>query len=377
MEKNRIDIKYINLENLSAESNKTISQRTREVSKAREIIQKQLPLLVERLNIEIGKIAFDKRKIGVDCKLDVSKIKLYQFRDGAYRTIRDLLRQNEFIEVTTPYIVGVSTDPPRVDKGGMMEVSWEGGMRAFLRQSNQLYKQMIVASGLPRVYEIGPFWRAEASQSYRHLQESIGLDIEMSNPADLSEIYKTAYTIILAVNKYCIATYGTKDQNLVLPEPDKVPVITYAEAVELLTSKGFYIPFGEDIGLMGEARLGQIIKKERSSDVVIINDYPDTIKKFYTKKNQHGTTETFDIILAGWELVSGAIRETNRSEIEKSMVLSGIDPKDYSFYLSIIDGAVSHGGFCLGIDRLVAKLLDMEMISEAVVFPRTYNSLIP
>ena len=81
--------------------------------------------------------------------------------------------------------------------------------------------------------------------------------------------------------------------------------------------------------------------------------------------------------MAGWELASGAIRETDRSSIEKSMRLSGIDPGDYSFYLSIVDGSESHGGFGLGIDRLFAKLLDLEMVSDAVVFPRTFKNLIP
>ena len=156
-----------------------------------------------------------------------------------------------------------------------------------------------------------------------------------------------------------------------------MPIITYAEAVNILNSKGCYITFGEDLGLIGEAKLGQIIKKEHNSDAFIVKDYPDSIKKFYTKKTKGGTTETFDIIISGWELVSGAIRETNRSVIENSMRLSGIDTTDYNFYLSIVDGSVSHGGFCLGIDRLIAKLLDLEMVSDAVVFPRTFKNLIP
>lgn len=170
---------------------------------------------------------------------------------------------------------------------------------------------------------------------------------------------------------------GIKNKNFILPEWELVPVLTYTEAVNILNSKGYYITFGEDLGLIGEAKLGQIIKKEHNSDAFVVKDYPDTIKKFYTKKKEGGTTETFDIIVSGWEFVSGAIRENDRSVIEKSMRLSSIDTTDYNFYLSIIDGSVPHGGFCLGIDRLIAKLLDLEMVSDAVVFPRTFKTLIP
>jgi aspartyl/asparaginyl-tRNA synthetase len=236
---------------------------------------------------------------------------------------------------------------------------------------------MVVVSGLSKIYEIGPFWRAETIQSYRHLQESISLDVEFSQPKNLEEIYMLAYSIILDVKKYVWKNYKIKNKNLILPEVNSVPVITYTEAINMLNSKGYTISLGEDLGLIGEANLGQIIKRERGSDVFIVRDYPDTIKKFYTKKKESGLTETFDIILAGWELVSGAIRETDRAIIEKSMHLSGIDANNYSFYLSIIDGSISHGGFGLGVDRLIAKLLDLEMVSDAVVFPRTFKNLIP
>lgn len=100
-------------------------------------------------------------------------------------------------------------------------------------------------------------------------------------------------------------------------------------------------------------------------------------EKFYTKNKQGGLTETFDIILDGWELVSGAIRQTDGDKIKRSMLLSGINANDYDFYISIIDGSIEHGGFCMGFDRLIAKILGKEMIADAVPFPGTYNKLIP
>jgi len=101
------------------------------------------------------------------------------------------------------------------------------------------------------------------------------------------------------------------------------------------------------------------------------------VKKFYTYQNDDGTTETFDLILGGWELASGAIRETRTSEIRRRMAMSGIDPSRYEFYLSLLDGAPRHGGFGMGFDRLIAKLIGVDRIGDAVAFPRTFDQLIP
>ncbi len=371
------EVRIINIEDISLEANNNIDKRKSEINKSREIINKYVFTAVDSLKKEIGKITFNKQKKEIACKLDDEKLKIFGIRNTGYKSIRSFLDKMGFIEVTTPYIVGISTDPPKVDKGGAINVSWQDGSQAFLRQSNQIYKQMIVVSGLKKIYEIGPFWRAETSQSYRHLQESIGLDVEFSQPKNLDEVYKLAYSMILDARKRIEHSHQIKNKNLILPDIDLVPVMTYKEAVGILNSRGHNIALGEDLGLIGEAKLGQIIKRERNSDVFVVRNYPDTIKKFYTKKIDDGLTETFDIIMAGWELASGAIRETDRSSIEKSMRLSGIDPGDYSFYLSIVDGSESHGGFGLGIDRLFAKLLDLEMVSDAVVFPRTFKNLIP
>lgn len=374
---NETVVEAITIKDLSIEANKNLDKRTSEISKARDIVNKYCAVAIKSLNKEINKILLDTQTTEINCKLDSTKLNLFNIRNQVYKATRHKLDKLGFVEITTPYIVGVSTDPPKVDKGGAIDVVWQGGARAFLRQSNQLYKQMVVASGLPKIYEIGPFWRAEINQSYRHLQESIGLDVEFSNPKNLDELYKLAYAVILDVKKQLQKVNKSKKANLILPSPDLLPVVTYGEAINILNSRGYTIAFGEDLGLIGEAKLGQIIKKMKNSDVFVVKNYPDTIKKFYTKKIKGGATETFDIILSGWELVSGAIRENDRLVIEKSMRLSGINVAEYNFYLSIIDRAVSHGGFCLGIDRLVAKLLDLEMVTDAVVFPRTFKNLIP
>lgn len=373
--KNKIENLY-DIVNFSNIANNNIKNRLADMNKVKEIINKSVSKFLFAASEEYGK-SFLKNQINLKInRVEKEKLKIVGIRSELYKTIRAYLEKDKFIEVTTPYIVGISTDPPKVDKGGTIDVKWQPGINAFLRQSNQIYKQILVASGMNKIYEIGPFWRSETSESYRHLQESIGLDVEIKEPKNLKELYLQACSIIIYSNKEIVNKFKIKSK-VILPKAEEVPVLTYSEAVSILNENGSPVMYGEDLGLISEAKLGQIVKKKHGSDIFVIKDYPDTIKKFYTKKKSGGLTETFDIIVCGWELVSGAIRQTDGKEIKKSMMISGLNIDNYAFYISIVDGAVSHGGFCIGIDRLLAKILELEMISDAVVFPRTFKKLVP
>ena len=361
-----IDIKYI-----SNIANRNIQTRMQEVNKARNLVNKQIKSVVSAINKHIGKQYIYAQK-NVNLSLDKSKLNLVVNRNKILKLIREYLDKKDFIEVTTPFIVGLLTDPAKVDKGGAIEVKLREGVPSFLRQSNQLYKQILIVSGLDKIYEIGPFWRKETSDSYRHLFETMGLDIEMRNPKNLSVLYK----MVLSIVKYVFENIPSKT-NLIIPNVNKVPVITYKEAIMLLKNNGENVVCGDDLGLVGEMNLSKIIFKKYKTDIFVIKNYPDTIKKFYTKTREKGLTETFDVILGGWEIASGAIRQTDGEQIRRSMLISGINPSDYEFYISVVDGAVEHGGFGLGVDRLVAKVLNLDMVHDAVLFPRTHNKLIP
>ncbi|MCA9363591.1 hypothetical protein KC851_04700 [Candidatus Kaiserbacteria bacterium] len=365
----------INLKGLSKIASENEKLRKNEVSKVRDIVNNNVASLVKSLNNRIGELYLQEQK-NQKLILGNSKLEIVKQRHELLFHIRKQLTTKDFIEVSTPYIVGISTDPPKVDDGGTIDVDWSKGSTAFLRQSNQIYKQVLVASGLNKIYEIGPFWRKETYDSYRHLQESVGLDIEIKNPKNLEELYKLSCEIICESASKLSKEFSLENK-LELPQVDSIPVITYFEAINLLHSNGNYIKLGEDLGLVNESELGKIIKTNFKSDIFVIIDYPDTIKKFYTKEKAGGLTETFDVILGGWEIVSGAIRQTDGNKIRKSMLLSGINTKNYEFYLSVVDKADPHGGFCIGIDRLLAKILGLDMVHDAVPFPRTFNKLIP
>ncbi len=369
------DWTILDIQDFSKEAHKTKTERASAVNQTRQILDKNIIFFLTKMKTAIGKISVDNQKTCALSRLPASMLDTIKIRSEAFNAVRAYLLNDGFDEINTPYIVGVSTDPPKVDKGGAIEVLWPGGERAFLRQSNQLYKQMVIASGMKKIFEIGPFWRAETENSFRHLQETIGLDVEIANPKNLNTIIDLAYAVV------CNSYQKLKDLSLPVAElnlsADNPIIISYKEAVEMLNTNGFAHQYGVDLGVVGEAKLGEIIKKKKGSDIFVINNYPTNIKKFYTKQKGLYLTETFDIIMCGWELVSGAIRENSRKKIEYSMKLSGINPADYSFYLSIIDDSVEHGGFGMGLDRLIAKFLDIEVIDNCVPFPRTFEKLIP
>lgn len=364
------------LENLSEIANENIEKRKKEIKKVKEIIADSIPEIIDQINTSFAEIYILQQKHNHIKKLDKEKIDLVIKRSQMYKTIREFLEKKSFVEVTTPYIVGISTDPPKVDKGSTIDVEWANNSTAFLRQSNQIYKQILVASGMKKIFEIGPFWRKEEKESYRHLQESIGLDIEMKDPKNTEELYYLACNIIKKIYK-TLNVNAKNNNSLYFPAVKNTPVLTYSQAIKKLQENSCPIKYGEDLGLEKEAILGEIVKKNTNSDIFVIKDYPDTIKKFYTKNKGTGLTETFDIIVDGWEFVSGAIRQTDAEKIRKSMMLSGIDSSNYEFYISIVDGAISHGGFCIGLDRLLAKSIGVDNVMEATPFPRTYKRLIP
>lgn len=374
----KLNVKYFNIEYLSKKAKETINKRNADKNRVKQIINNYIPQLITKLNNSIYKMRIDYQRTKINAiKLSKNKFDILKIRNVMMLTIREYLNKQSYIEIHTPSIVGISTDPPKIDHGTVFEVSWPGG-GAFLRQSNQLYKQIVVISGQPKVFEIGPSWRVEAKRSQRHLEETIILDIEQSHPNNLKAIYKLVYRIILELDHALInSSIVKKLPKSILPDESNIPILEYKDAISLLNKNGFNISYGQDLGIPGEDKLARIVKKDCNSDIIIVVHYPDTIKKFYTLQNDDGTTETFDIILFGWEVVSGALRETRIDVIKRQMMISGLNPLIYGFYLSVMKDAPPHGGFGMGLDRVVAKLLRLETIKEAVIFPRTIEKLIP
>ncbi|MEN3042836.1 MAG: amino acid--tRNA ligase-related protein [Fervidobacterium sp.] len=372
------NINVVSLVEVLNRGRNVIENRKSEIGKVKSILHQSLINGIKKINDSYEQYIFEQQRKKFEISiglLDREKTKILKIRSDMLNMIREYLKRSGFTEITTPCIVCVSTDPPYDKTGDAFLVQYHS-LNTLLRQSNQIYKQLVVLSGIKRVFEIGPFWRKESIHSKLHLEEALGIDVEME-VRNLEVLISIAYEMILL----CFELVSKKNlfrKKLVLPSYKRVPIITYSDALSLLEQNNFQIDWGKDLGILGNAQIGLIVKEIYGSDIVVIKDFPDSVKKFYIKCKKGGLTFSFDIILDGWEIVSGGLRETREKVIRERMKLAKVDPFLYEFYLKAFRKNVkAHGGFCIGFERLVAKLLGFKDIKDAVPYPRTFESLFP
>jgi aspartyl-tRNA synthetase len=214
----------------------------------------------------------------------------------------------------------------------------------------------------------------------RHLTEFTHFDFEMSFIKEEEDVLKVLERLFVQVckdiNELCqeqLKILGVTIDVPVLP----FPRITHAKAIELLNEEGVGLKQGDDIGTEDEKKLGDIVKKKFKTDVYFLTKFPFALRTFYTMTDG-ATSRGFDFEYKGEELVSGAQREHRHDVLCKQIVGKGLKEKDFLFYTDPFKyGAPPHGGFGMGIDRLTKKLLNLENIRDAVLFPRDTVRVVP
>jgi len=299
---------------------------------------------------------------------------VFRVRAKLLSIIRRYFEERGFLEVQTPKICGAGAE------GGatLFEIDYFG-TRAFLSQSPQLYKQMLMAS-VPRVYEITPYFRAEKFNTTRHLNESWGVDVEIA----FIESHEDVMYVLEDLVSYSIAKVMEEAREEleildVSPKPPRRPFkrLTYKEAIEIARSMGHDINYGEDLDTKAEALIGEAMAEEGYDAYFIVN-YPWDAKPFYIMRTQGGLSASFDLDYKGLELASGGQREHRYEALLENIRLKGLNPKDFKFYLDAFKyGMPPHGGFGLGFDRLLMKILYRKNIREVVLFPRDRYRLVP
>jgi len=307
---------------------------------------------------------------------DAKKYAIFKLRSAMNYYVREYLQQNGFIEMQTPKIVGSGAE------GGATLFSLDYyGKKAYLSQSQQLYKQMLLAAGLDKVYEIGPTFRAEKSHTMRHLAEFTQFDFEMAFLKDENDIMHVIEDMFVYVLKKLNAHNKSELEKLGLNlEPPKIPFprVTYETALKLLAKEGIKIKKGDDIGTEDEKKLGDLVEKKYKTKAYFITKFPFGIKPFYIMKDGKTYSKAFDFEYNGEELASGGQREHNYAKLASQIKEKGLNVKDFEDYLNTFKfGTPAHGGFGLGIDRLVKNILNLDNIREAVLFPRAPERLSP
>ncbi len=303
---------------------------------------------------------------------------LFKISGASLAGFRAALRSLHFTEVQTPKIVASATE------GGANVFGIDYfGTRAYLAQSPQFYKQIMVGV-FERVFETGPVFRAEPHDTPRHLNEYVSLDAEMGFIKDhttVMEILTLALRGMLAAIQEQAASALTL-LHVALPQvPDSIPSIQFAEAQKLIAAEtGEDISGEPDLSPAHERWLGKWAMSQYNSDFLFVVGYPMVKRPFYTHPDPYRPqfSNSFDLLFRGLELVTGGQRLHVYSDYLEALRVRGLDPEPFAAYLQAFKyGMPPHGGFAIGLERWLARLVGADNIRETTLLPRDLHRLTP
>lgn len=302
----------------------------------------------------------------------------FQLADASLAGFRASLRSRSFVEVTTPKIVGTATE-----SGANVFAFDYFGRPAFLAQSPQLYKQMLVGV-FERVFEVGPVFRAEPHDTPRHLNEYVSLDAEMGFIADhtsvMSVLTETIRGMLSAIRSEALDAVSLL--GLTLPEMmDQPPSVHFSEALEMVgRATGEDLSKEPDLAPAHERWLGEWAQREHGSEFLFVVGYPMSKRPFYTHPDpvRPEFSNSFDLLFRGLELVTGGQRLHRYADYLAALAAKGQDPAALEGYLEAFKyGMPPHGGFAIGLERWVARLTGAANVREVTLFPRDLHRLFP
>ncbi len=302
---------------------------------------------------------------------------IFKLQEGICRAFREFLYRENFTEVHTPKIVATGAE------GGANIFKLEYfGKEAYLAQSPQFYKQMMVGI-FERVFEIAPVFRAEKHDTSRHLNEYTSVDFEMGYITGFEEIMNMEEQMLIFMISYLQEHYAKELEVLKvqLPAIQKIPRVRFAEAKEMVSKAyGREIKDYDDFEPEEEKLLSELIKKRTGSEFVFVTHYPSKKRPFYAMEAPENPEETlsFDLLFRGLEVTTGGQRIHNYEEQVQKLERLGMTVELFESYLMMHKyGMPPHGGLGLGLERLTAKLLGFENVRYATLFPRDVNRLTP
>lgn len=287
---------------------------------------------------------------------------------------------NDFVEIHSPKFMA----SPSESHAELFQVEYFEG-KAYLAQSPQFYKQMAMAAGLGRVFEIGPVFRADPSFTSRHATEFISIDMEMSWIESHADIMDFQEALLVAALTRVKEQFGDAIQEyygveVVVPKRP-FPRIPLAEAHEIVAKRGYLVPRTDgDFDPEGERQISAYAAEELGHEFVFLTDYPSNIRPFYHMRHEDnpGLTKSYDLIWKGTEITTGAQREHRIDRLEAQARDKGLDPSGLEFYMDFFRyGAPPHGGFGKGLTRVTMLLLGLPNIREASFLFRGPNRLQP
>ena len=303
-------------------------------------------------------------------KHDVSAI--FKIKNEMLHTVRNYFYDNDFTEITTPKLVASATE------GGteLFPITYFE-KEAFLGQSPQLYKQMMMATGLDSVFEIGQIFRAEEHDTLRHLNEALSIDSEMSfrSQEDVMNLLEDVIKNVLNnLQEKCSSELEDLGHELDVPS-GAFPVVPYEEVIDIVNSQDVEMEYGEDLNRAAEKVLG-----ETMGSYYFITEWPTAIKPFYVmpKADDPEKSTAFDLMYRDLELSSGSQRIHDYDLLYSQIEAKDLNPDSFEKYLQAFKyGMPPHSGWGMGADRLTMVLTGAKNIRETVLFPRDRRRLTP
>lgn len=303
---------------------------------------------------------------------------MFQVQTLITQSMREYLLNHDFIEIHTPKLIGSASE----SGSEVFEVKYFN-RKAYLAQSPQFYKQMAMASGFERVFEVAPCFRAEKSHTKKHATEFTSFDVEFSYIESFQDVMNLEAEMLTYALQKTKDKYGDKIQELFGVEIN-VPKLPFPQMKlkdiydELEKRYNFTVPEEEKTDLTTEAeRLCEKLAKDKfDHEYLFVTDYPPDKRAFYHMR-KNGILQGYDLIWKGIEITSGAQREHRYEEIKKNAEEKGLG-EDVKYYLEFFKyGIPPHGGFAIGIDRLTMLLLNVPTIKDSMFLFRGPDRLTP
>ena len=293
-------------------------------------------------------------------------------------SFREYLYENDFTEIHTPKLIGAASE----SGSEVFEVKYFD-TKAYLAQSPQFYKQMALASGLERVFEVGPCFRAENSNTNRHATEFTSFDVEFAYIDSYEDVMSLEEDLIIKALTDIKETYGDKIKELfneeIIIQTKPFPIVKLNDLYKELHERYNYEIPTEDVGDMNaecEKLTYKYAKEVLGSEFIFVTDFSKTKRAFYHMR-ENDIPMGYDLIWKGTEITTGAQREHRYDILNKQAKEKGLT-KDVEFYLEFFKyGCPAHGGFAIGIDRFIMLLLNIQSVKEEMFLFRGPNRLTP
>jgi nondiscriminating aspartyl-tRNA synthetase len=357
---------------------KGVVKKTNMTPRGIEVVPNEIKIL-STAAIQLPLDITGKTPANIETRLDARALDLtqeqssaaFKVQHAALDAIRRFLFEKGFLEVHTPRIIASATEG-----GAELFAVKYFEQTAFLAQSPQLYKEQLVMS-LEKVFEVGPFFRAEESNTRRHLSEFVSVDVEEAF-ADADDVMQLLEQVIhhacASVKANCQKELAMLKYKLTVPElPFKR--LKYDDVLNELKTEGIEVPWGEDIPTEAFRTLGKL-----HPHFYFVTNWPTHAKAFYIRPRDDNpdVSEGFDLMWRWIELVSGGTRIADKELLIKRLVEKGLNPESFKYHLQAFDyGMPPHAGWAIGLERLTMILTGKKNIREVTFYPRDRLRLTP